>query len=315
MNKYGHNLPQLNGKKFLTDGGLETTLIYHHGIDLPHFASFPMILNPNEWNILKNYFISYIEISKRNHLGFVLESPTFRSNTDWGYRLGYTMDELNAINELSIKQLLELREEFENENTPMVVSGCVGPRGDGYVVSEKMTAAEAKQYHFCQVRAFKNAGADMITSFTINYIEEAMGIALAAKELNIPAVIGFTVETDGNLPDGYSLQEAIEHIDELSGDYPAYYMINCAHPSHFADKLKEGAEWVSRIMAVRANASAKSHAELDESTQLDAGDKNDLAMRYRDLNELLPNLKVIGGCCGTDHTHVNAICDHLEVSA
>ena len=117
MNSYSHNLHLLNGKKFLTDGGLETTLIYHHGIDLPHFAAFPMIQDPNEWEILKEYYLSYILIAKKNQLGFVLESPTFRSNTDWGFRLGYTQEELNALNELSIEQLVKLREEWRPNQT------------------------------------------------------------------------------------------------------------------------------------------------------------------------------------------------------
>lgn len=311
MSKYRNNLPQLNGKMFLTDGGLETTLIFHHGLDLPHFACFPMIDDPIENLILEEYYENYLAISKRNKLGFILESPTFRSNPDWGFKLGYDLDVLNEINAKSIRQLLEMREKHEDEHTPIVISGCLGPRGDGYVTSSIMSVEKAKDYHKEQIQTFRGAGADMVTCFTMNYINEAYGITLAAKELEMPVVIGFTVETDGKLPSGESLQDAIEVIDAMTDNYPVYYMINCAHPTHFVHRLNQNENWISRIMAVRANASDKSHAELDECDHLDAGDKHDLAERYVELRNLLPNLKVLGGCCGTDHSHVEEICKIL----
>lgn len=312
MKMNNNNLPQLSGKMFLTDGGLETSLIFDHGLDLPHFASFPLILDLDHRHLIRDYFVKYIEISKKNRLGFILESPTFRSNTDWGFRLGYDQDELNSVNKESISQLIQLKDEYEDETSPIVVSGCVGPRGDGYVVSNKMSIDEAKEYHLPQINAFKEAGADMITCYTINYIEEAVGIALAAKECDVPAAIGFTVETNGELPSGDTLQDGIEAVDLQSDGYPSYFMINCAHPTHFADKLKNGGQWVERIMSIRANASTKSHAELDESTSLDSGDMTEFKSGYGELKELLPNLKVVGGCCGTSHTHIESICSHWE---
>lgn len=307
MSKYRKNLPQLNGRMFITDGGLETTLIFHHGMDLPHFASFPMIANPIEYQLLEEYFISYLGIAKKNKMGFVLETPTFRSNKDWGYKLGYDLEGLDEINKSSIIQFETLRTKFESVETPIVISGCIGPRGDGYVVSDIMNIDEAKDYHSLQIKSFCEAGTDMITSYTMNYINEALGIVLAAKELNVPASIGFTVETDGSLPSSETLKEAIEIIDQETDKYPAYYMINCAHPSHFIGKLQTEEAWIKRIMAIRANASTKSHSELDECTHLDAGNKNDLLEGYKLLNALLPNLKVIGGCCGTDHSHIEEI--------
>ena len=310
MSKYRNNLPQLNGKKFLTDGGLETTLIFQHGIDLPHFACFPMLNEPLKRQVLREYYEDYIRIAKRNNMGFILESPTFRSNADWGYKLGYDQADLREVNQMAIHQLAKMREEYEDDQAPIVISGCIGPRGDGYVVSEIMDVSEAKHYHRDQIQAFKDAGADMITCYTMNYMNEALGIAEAAKEMDIPAAIGITVETDGNLPSGESLKEVITAIDDITHKYPSYYMINCAHPSHFASRLN-GGKWKERIMAVRANASCKSHAELDESENLDPGDKKELANGYKELNRLLPNLKVIGGCCGTDHTHIEEICQHF----
>jgi S-methylmethionine-dependent homocysteine/selenocysteine methylase len=310
MSKYRNNLPQLNGKSFLSDGGLETTLIFHLGMDLPHFASFNILNDPYGERVMRDYIESYLTIARKHQMGFILESPTWRANKDWGYLLGYNQDALAEINKKSIAQLEQIRNEFEDEDCPMVISGCVGPRGDGYKSETKMSVAQAKTYHKEQIRTFADTAADMVTCFTINYINEALGIALAAKEHRMPVVIGFTLETDGKLPSGESLQEAIETIDNATSGYPTYYMINCAHPSHFMHELDGRGSWKERIMAIRANASKKSHAELDESEHLDVGDKCELAHDYLVLRQLLPNLNVIGGCCGTDHTHIEEICHH-----
>jgi S-methylmethionine-dependent homocysteine/selenocysteine methylase len=310
MSKYRNNLPQLNGKSFLSDGGLETTLIFHLGMDLPHFASFNILNDPYGERVMRDYIESYLTIARKHNMGFILESPTWRANKDWGYLLGYNQDALTEINKKSIAQLEQIRNEFEDEDCPMVISGCIGPRGDGYKSETKMSVAQAKAYHKEQIKTFCHTAADLVTSFTMNYVNEAMGIALGAKEHRMPVVIGFTLETDGKLPSGESLQEAIETIDNATSGYPAYYMINCAHPSHFMDELDGYGSWKERIMAIRANASKKSHAELDESEHLDVGDKHELAHDYLVLRQLLPNLNVIGGCCGTDHTHIEEICHH-----
>ena len=308
MSKYRHNLPQLNGKFFITDGGLETTLIYHLGMDLPHFASFDLLSSAYGQSVLKGYYEDYLKIAVKRKMGFVLESATWRASRDWGYLMGYTRESLAKLNHKAIEQLEQLRREYETHDLPIVVSGCMGPRGDGYQVENRMNAAEAKIYHEEQIKTLSMTSADLITAFTLNYINEAWGMTLAAMENNIPIVVGFTVETNGKLPSGESLQEAIETIDMETGGYPSYYMINCAHPSHFAAELRHGQPWKKRIMAIRANASKKSHAELDGSEVLDAGDKCELAIDYQELRKILPNLKVVGGCCGTDLTHVEEIC-------
>ncbi len=308
MKKYRKNLPQLNGREFLTDGGLETTLIFHQGMELPHFASFDILNDPYGEAILKEYYENYIEIARKHGMGFVLESPTWRASRDWGYLLGYSAESLTEINHKAIAQLEQIRSSFEEEQMPMVVSGCIGPRGDGYLPDKMMSVSEALEYHSEQIRVLGETNADMISAFTINYSNEAIGMALAAMENQMPIVIGFTVETDGKLPSGESLKKAIDLVDKSTGDYPVYYMINCAHPTHFRSVLEIEGKWKNRIMAIRANASKKSHAELDQSDHLDSGDKCELARGYAELRKLLPNLKVIGGCCGTDHTHIEEIC-------
>jgi S-methylmethionine-dependent homocysteine/selenocysteine methylase len=203
---------------------------------------------------------------------------------------------------------VELLEEIRAEaGTPVVISGCVGPRGDGYVPGALMSADEATKYHSAQVGAFGDSAADLVTSITMNYIEEAVGVTRAAQQAQMPAVISFTVETDGKLPGGQTLAAAIGQVDAETDGYPAYYMVNCAHPEHFASALT--GTWLKRLRGVRANASRMSHAELNESPTLDIGNPDELGQQYASLLQKLPNFNVMGGCCGTDHRHIAAIAD------
>ncbi len=312
---YRTRLPQLDADVFLTDGGIETTLIFDEGLELPHFAAFPLLDDPHGRAALERYFDRYTEIAVRDGVGIVLETPTWRANADWGARLGYSGEELQRLNRDAVALVLEQRRRHETASTPVVVSGCIGPRGDGYQVGAVMSADEARTYHALQARAFADSGADLITAITMTYAEEAIGVVEAAHAVGLPVVISFTVETDGRLPSGQELGAAIEAVDAATGAYAAYFMINCAHPTHFRSVLESDAPWRRRIRGVRANASTLSHAELDEAEELDRGDPADLAERYRELRNLLPALTVLGGCCGTDHHHVGAISAACAVAA
>ncbi|WP_119272603.1 homocysteine S-methyltransferase family protein [Taklimakanibacter deserti] len=308
MSKYRQALPQLKGGVFLTDGGLETTLVFLEGVELSYFASFPLITTESGREKLKNYFRPYIELAKLKQVGFILDTPTWRASPDWAEKLGFSPDRLIAANRLSVDFLVGLRQDYAGLVEPLVINGVIGPRGDGYKVETRMSAEEAQAYHTMQMKVFSDSEADMVTAVTLNYVDEALGIMRAAKAHKMPLVISFTVETDGRLPSGESLREAIETVDRVSGNYPIYYMINCAHPEHFEDVLSAGA-WLKRIRGLRANSSAKSHAELDAATELDIGDPENLGARYSALRAKLPNLVVLGGCCGTDHRHLTAISD------
>jgi homocysteine S-methyltransferase len=302
-------LPQLKGAPFLTDGGIETTLIYLEGLELPYFAAFHLLSTEEGERALRAYFERYATLAREHGVGCVLESATWRASADWGAKLGYDADALARLNRRAIEMLHEIRAAFENATSPMVVSGCVGPRGDGYRPDAFMSADDAERYHRPQIQAFRDADADQVTAITMTYPEEAIGVARAAGTSGLPVALSFTVETDGRLPNGESLGEAIERTDAATGGEVAYYMINCAHPTHFEAVLDPDAAWTARIRGLRANASTKSHAELDVATELDAGDPSDLARRYRDLRERLPGLAVLGGCCGTDDRHIGAIAE------
>lgn len=309
MAPYRKHLPQLDGDRiFVSDGGMETSLIYHDGYGLPCFAAFPLLREAAGRDALRAYYRPYAEIAAANRLGFILETPTWRANPEWGAKLGYGEAELNEVNRAGVALVQELRAKYETRSSPMPVSGNIGPRGDGYQPERLMSVAEAERYHASQVRVFRDAGADLITAMTMNYAEEAAGIARASANADMPVVIAMTVETDGRLATGQALGDAIAAVDAASGGAPAYYMVNCAHPKHFAAVLDAGGAWVERIAGLRPNASAKSHAELNAATELDDGDPRDLGQRTAELRRQHGRLNVFGGCCGTDHRHVGAIC-------
>ncbi|MDD2768888.1 MAG: homocysteine S-methyltransferase family protein [Methylococcus sp.] len=307
MAKYRTSLPQLQGGLFLTDGGVETTLIFHENLDLPHFAAFHILKTAEGEAALRRYFRRFAELSGRFDAGLILESPTWRANADWGAKLGYTREALAEANRQAIRLLEELRREHETEQTAVVVSGCLGPRGDGYIPGRTMSVEAAADYHRAQIETFADTSADMVSAMTLNYVEEAVGIALAARQAGMPVALSFTVETDGKLPAGQPLKSAIEQVDEATSGYPCYYMINCAHPTHFGSALDEDGPWLNRIRGLKANASCKSHAELDEAAELDIGDPAELGAQYAALKRQLHALNVMGGCCGTDHRHVDRI--------
>ena len=308
MSKYRNRLPQLHEQLFITDGGLETTLIFHENLELPLFASFDLLKDSDGTAMLRRYFSGYAQMAREQGLGLILEAPTWRANADWASKLGYEASALADVNRKAIALLEAIRDEYETPDTRIVISGNLGPRGDGYRPDSRMSVQEAQDYHATQIQTFAQTDADMVAAFTLNYTEEAIGIVMAAKDAAMPVAISFTLETDGRLPSGETLQQAILRTDEATQGYAVYYMINCAHPTHFDNVLRSGGEWLQRIRGLRANASRRSHAELDESTDLDAGDAEELGIQYAALQSALPRLSVVGGCCGTDHRHVAAIC-------
>ncbi len=315
MSKYRTNLPQLSGDFFLTDGGLETFLYFQQGIDLPEFAAFPLLETPEGRAEINRYMERHIQIAVEAQWGFVIETPTWRANRDWGERLGYDRERLAEANRESVRFMAALREKHETPETRIVISGNIGPRGDGYSPTNLMTPEEAATYHRNQIDAFVEAGADLVTTLTMTHVGEAAGITLAAQAAGIPVVISFTTETDGNIPTGQSLGDAIEEVDALTDGGPAYYMVNCAHPTHFEDALRTDASWIKRLRGIRANASTKSHEELDNSTALDEGNPIELGAQYRAMRERMPHLTILGGCCGTDHRHVEQICSACKLAA
>jgi S-methylmethionine-dependent homocysteine/selenocysteine methylase len=300
-------LPQLQGGLFLTDGGLETTAIFHDGMDLPFNAAFLLLRTVEGRQWLKDYFERYVQIAIAVGSGFILETPTWRASPDWAARIGIDLAELDALNADAVALMREIALPHAAASTTLVVSGCVGPRRDGYAPDLAMTEPEAEAYHGRQIGVFAAAGADLVTAITMTNFAEAVGISRAAQSAGMPVVISFTVETDGRLPTGDTLRQAIEAVDAATEAAPAYYMINCAHPTHFSAALAADEPWVARVRGLRTNSSRLSHAELDNSTRLDVGNPAELGLQHRSMRDVHRHINVLGGCCGTDHRHVEHI--------
>ncbi|HUE80134.1 MAG TPA: homocysteine S-methyltransferase family protein [Sphingomicrobium sp.] len=303
-----HNLPQLD-RLFLTDGGIETDFIFNRGFALPSMSAVMLLRTADGRAALEDYYRSYLDLARRAGTGFELVSASWRASPAWAPELGISQEELDSLNRSSVDMLLEMRDRYESDALPIVVTGCIGPRGDGYDPGEIMTVEQAEAYHLRQASVLASAGADMLSAITMTNVNEAIGIVRAARSLAIPVSISFTVETDGSLPTGEPLAAAIAAVDEATDSYAAYFMVNCAHPTHFAAPLMEGGAWTKRIGGLRANASRCSHAELDGMDELDTGDPVELGQLYRQLRERLPHINVLGGCCGTDIRHVTAIAE------
>ena len=306
--RYRRSLPQLNGRVLLSDGGMETTLLFVDGFELPCFATFPLLEHDEGRDALTRYFEPYLAVARRLGTGFVLEANTWRANPAWAKQLGYSLDDLAEANRRSIRYCEEIRGREEADGRPFVISAPVGPPGDAYDAEHHATADEAEAFHSWQIGVLAETAADLVVGMTIPDAGEATGIVRAATAAEMPVVVSFTVEIDGRLPSGQRLAEAIEEVDRETAGAAAYFMVNCAHPSHFLPALDAPGPW-HRVMGVRANASRKSHAELDESAVLDDGDPAELAREYLSLGERLPHLTVLGGCCGTDHRHIASVAD------
>ncbi|GAA2141049.1 homocysteine S-methyltransferase family protein [Nocardioides koreensis] len=297
------NLPWLSAGGYVSDGGLETDLIFNRGVDLPEFASFPLVEDDRGRGLLRDYYDGYAAVARRAGVGLTLESPTWRANPDWGARVGYDAAALDRVNRAAIGFLDQLRDSYADLEDVRII-GALGPRGDGYVAGERTDPDVAADYHRGQVESFAAAGVDVVAAYTITGPEEGIGIARAARQTGVPVLVGFTVETDGRLPDGTALRDAVALVE--AEEAPDGFLVNCAHPTHITPALEDG-EWLGRIVQVNPNASTLSHAELDAAEELDPGDLGLLTTSYDALRAQLPGLAVVGGCCGTDARHVAAL--------
>ncbi|MBG6166266.1 homocysteine S-methyltransferase [Labrenzia sp. EL_195] len=295
---------------FLSDGGLETYLIFDKGYELPCFSAAVLLDSDQGRRDLVEYYERFVEIARQSGRGFILDAPTWRAGVAWAGPLGKPVSEVLQTNERAVGFVSEIRMRHETDSLPILVNGLVGPSGDAYAPDATLSYQDALLIHAPQIHALGRAGVDMISAMTLTHAGEAVGIAQAAREIDLPAVIAFTLETDGRLPSGQPLREAIVEVDEATDSSPLYYMINCAHPDHFREVLETGASWKLRVGGIRSNASRMSHAELDEAETLDDGNPGELGRLSADLLRHLPNIRVVGGCCGTDHRHVGCIAIH-----
>ncbi|WP_144094746.1 homocysteine S-methyltransferase family protein [Croceicoccus sediminis] len=295
-------------RPYLTDGGMETWLFFQQGFEAPEFAAIALIEDDEARSAMRRYFDGFLEMAEAVGTGFVLDTATWRGSPVWAAAIGQSEEGQIALNRRAADFARDIRADWAGRVPNIVLNAVIGPAGDGYAPGKVPTSDEALAIHRKQVAVLGECDVDMISAITMTNIGEAIGIARAASEAGLPVVISFTVETDGRLPTGDLLGEAIEQVDAATGGYPAYYMVNCAHPDHFRDAITGGKNWVTRIGGLRANASRMSHEELDNAEVLDDGDPEEFGKLHGELARMLPNLRVVGGCCGTDHRHVGHVC-------
>lgn len=302
-----------SGRPFVADAGLETAMIFHDGFDLPHFASFVLLDSEAGRAALTRWFDGFAALAGSSGTGLFLDTATWRANMGWAPSLGLDEEGVAAVNRGAAAFATGLRDRYAQDGLPVVVNGAVGPSGDGYSPAMMLTPETAEALHRPQIRALVQGGVDMVSAITMTHTGEALGIARAAMAEGIPFAISFTVETDGRLPSGQDLHDALAEVEEATGGAALFYMVNCAHPTHFAREIV--GTMLARIGGIRANASRLSHAELDAATELDDGDPVEFGHLYAAFARFLPALRVIGGCCGTDHRHVSAACSHVHRAA
>jgi len=276
MARYRNALPQLSGGLFLSDAGLETDLIFNHGIEIPEFAAHTLLAGGSDRKAMADYFRTFLALAREHGTGFVLDSQTWKAHMHWADDLGASEDDLRAVNEDSIAFISGLRDEFSGNTGPIVLCGIIGPRGDGYAPDAEVEADEAERYHARQIGWLAETDVDMVSATTFNQASEAVGFVRATRAAGLPVVVSFTVETGGALPSGQPLAEAIEQVDAATESAAAYFGVNCAHPDHFFHLL-EDAPWARRLRKIRCNASRRSHAELDACETLDDGNPTELA--------------------------------------
>jgi len=299
-------LPQQSGKLMTTAGGFETWMQYVDGFKLRHFCAFELLNDARGLGCLRDYHRKVVEAATANGFGVINEGLHYRSSRDWGELIGFSREALLEINVRGIEFYRDFAREYAGPDTPMLVGGVVGPRGDAYSIGRLPDAAEAEDYHSEQIRIFREAGADHVTAMTFSSVDEAIGVARAAKSVGIPVVISLLLARGGRLKGGETLEEAITRVDSATDDAPAYYMINCTHPTEFEPALTAG-KWISRLGGFMPNAVAMETLDLCKLGHLEDGDPVELGAQMGALAQRFPHINVWGGCCGTDGRHIGEI--------
>lgn len=305
--------PQRAGKLWLTEGGIETEIMYKWGHDLPHFAMFPLLDDPAAAQAMRDMWRRTLDVAARHGYGAVMNGLDYRASPDWAALLGYSLDGLAEMQHRCIEFLRNLQEEYAGQIEESVVCGTVGPRGDAYGLNRNITAESAEDYHAIQLTTLHAAGAEMAWAMTFNNIPEAVGAIRAARAIGIPIVMGLTLDSTSRLKSGPSLREAIETIDAAPEGGPEFYLVNCSHPVEFEPAF-DGGDWQTRIRALRPNASKMEKIALCKLGHLEEGDPEELGRMMGDLARRMPQVDIWGGCCGTCDTHLDLIAHNVTAA-
>lgn len=297
---------QRDGKLYLTEGGIETEMMYKWGFDLPHFAMFPLLDNPEAMAAMRGMYRRYLDVAAKHGMCALMGGLDYRASPDWGALLGYSPESLAQANHRSIAFLRELAREYATDIPEILVQGFIGPRGDAYQLNRTITETEAEDYHSVQLATLKEADVDLAWAFTLNNVAEAIGIARAAARIEVPLAISFTLDDNSKLKSGPSLAEAIESVDAATGGSAVFFSINCSHPFEFEPGLESG-DWIGRVRGLRPNASRMEKVALCKLGHLEEGDPVELGQLMGDLARRYPHMDIWGGCCGTGDVHLDEI--------
>jgi homocysteine S-methyltransferase len=300
-------MPTVEDPLFLTEAGIETTLMYKNGWELQHFCLFERMREDRFMADLEAYHRRLIEVALERGVGHLLDGVHYRASPDWSAKLNMSDSELKQLTEKGLALYQELSEEYATEATPIPVGCCIGPRGDAYGTGHEMSPEEAQDYHTIQIETAKQAGADFVSALTFNRIDEAIGLARAAEAAGLPVIVSFSLTKDARLNSGPSLDEAVTAVDAATDEAPLFYMINCNHPVDFSPALDAPGDWINRLQGIRANASSLDHGMLCKLGHLEEGDPEELGGQFADIARRFPHMNVFGGCCGTDREHLDQI--------
>jgi homocysteine S-methyltransferase len=296
--------PQENDVIYLAEGGQETEIMYRHGHDLPEFAMYPLLENPEAVADLKQMYARVLDIAAECGFAAMICGLDYRASPDWGEKLGYSRSGLAEALEASIAFLRDVAEPYQGQIDRILIGGSIGPRGDAYSLNRTITADEAEDYHGFQLEVLQRVGVDFASAMTFNNVAEAIGVSRAAARVGLPLSMGFVLDNNHRLKSGASLREAVEAVDAEAGNAkPDFYGINCSHPLEFEPALESG-DWILRLRSLRPNASARDKMDLCKIGHLEEGDPVDLGHRMGALAKRLPHVDIFGGCCGTWDKHL-----------
>ena len=304
--------PRLHRKFYLTEGGTETEILYKWGFELPEFAMFPLLDNPEADAVIRNIYRRYFDVAEARDTGLLILGHDYRASPDWGKKLGYSPDALAKMQRRTIRFLADMRAEYKGRVTDAYIAGCIGPRGDAYGTGGDITAAQAEDYHSVQLTTLKDTDADMAIAMTFNNIPEAVGVIRAATALAIPVGISLTLTTDSRLRSGPTLREAVETIDERTDGGAAWFGTNCAHPLEFEPALADDGPWTDRLRYIRPNAVKMEQVALCKLGHLEDGDPVELGQQMGEVARRFPLADILGGCCGTDERHLDEIAKNVN---
>lgn len=304
--------PRLDGRFYLTEGGAETEIMYKWGFELPEFAMFTLLDNPEADEVIRNMYRRYFDVAAAHDTGILAMGHDYRASPDWAQKLGYSAADLTRFQHRTMQFLDDVRAEYADRVSDAYITACIGPRGDAYGTGGDISASEAEDYHAVQLGNLEGTAADMAVAATFNNIPESIGVIRAANRMGIPIGVSLTLTPEGRLRSGPTLREAVETIDEVTGGAAEWFGTNCAHPLEFEPALDDAGPWLDRLRYVRPNAAKMDKLALCELGHLEDGDPVELGEQMGEVARRFPRADILGGCCGTDERHLSEIASNVN---